>query len=448
MGKILVSVLPAKGHLNPLVAIGLALVEQGHEVIFATDERYREQLQRVGLPLEALPYPAGSVDTTISMFEKPAHWVAQLRRKPPESYFFDHLDLLTEGLMNIIRLQQPDVLLTDLNLYAGSVAAEACNLPYATYCAIVAALNTPDAPPYGLGLDWHPSGHWQRWLWPILNLPVRWILWRHDRLLNPVRRQFGLEPVRGGLLGHSPYLSLVPTTEAYEYPRHDLPRQIMYVGPVTSPQRGEVHDEFPWEWLDNDERPTVYVSMGTIVGGRRVFQEVIEAARGAAWKAVLAVGMGTDSSQFVNVPDNVLIRNFVPQLEVLKRMNAVVSHGGNNTVTEALMHGLPLVVIPFSADQPESAGRIKAAGAGIRMRPGMARRERLKRAIDVILTEPSYREAAQRVQQSYARCNGTETAAALVGLLAATQQPIVRPDGVGPTLAGIDELLEKQATGQ
>ncbi|MCB9435662.1 MAG: glycosyltransferase [Anaerolineales bacterium] len=448
MGKILISALPAKGHLNPLVAIGLALVEQGHEVMFATDERYRAQLQRVGLPLEALPYPDGAVDTTIKMFEKPAHWMAQLRRKPPESYFFDHLDLLTKGLIDTIRRYQPDALLTDLNFYAGSVAAEACNLPYATYCAIVAALNTPDAPPYGLGLDWVPSGHWQRWLWPILNLPVRWILWRHDRLLNPVRRQFGLEPVRGGLLDHSPYLSLVPTTETYEYPRRDLPRQIMYVGPVTSSQRGEVHDDFPWKWFDHDMRPTVYVSMGTIVGGQQVFQEVIEAARGAAWKAVLAVGMGTDVSQFVNVPDNVLIRNFVPQLEVLKRVDAVVSHGGNNTVTETLMHGLPLVVIPFSADQPESAGRIKAAGVGIRMRPGLAQRVRLRRAIEAVLTDPHYQEAAQRVQQSYARCNGTQTAAALVGRLAVTGQPIMRPDGMRPTLVGIAELLEKQATGQ
>lgn len=447
MARILISVLPAKGHINPLVAIGQALLERGHEVVFTTDERYREQLQRAGFDLEALPYPEGVVDVTIKMFEKPARWLSQLQPKPPETYFFDHLELLTEALIAIIQRYQPNALLTDLNFYAGPVAAEACNLPYATYCAIVAALNTPDAPPYGLGSDWYPIGNWRRWLWPLLNIPVRWVLWRHDRLLNNVRRRFGLRAVQGGLLGHSPYLSLVPTTETYEYPRQTLPRQIMYVGPVTSVQRGEVHDDFPWEWFDKDSRPIIYVSMGTIVGGRRVFDAVIKAAQGADWKAILAVGHGIATAQFTHIPDNVLIRNFVPQLEVLKRVDAVVSHGGNNTVTETLLNGLPLLVIPFSADQPESAGRVKASGSGIRLRPGLAYPRRLRQAIEAILTEPRYREAAQRVQHSYAQCQGAQTSAALVEHLALTQQPLYRLEGVGPTLESPSMAIQKIATG-
>ncbi|MCL4256055.1 MAG: hypothetical protein KJ043_20025, partial [Anaerolineae bacterium] len=187
-------------------------------------------------------------------------------------------------------------------------------------------------------------------------------------IVNRVRRQYGLPSVHGTMLAHSPYLALVPTTETYEYPRRAVPKHMMYIGPVTTRERGEVHDDFDWTWLE-DGHPTVYVSMGTIVDGADIFRNAIEAARGANWKMVMAIGREGDVKKYADAPPNVLVRNFVPQLALLDKVQAVVSHGGNNTVTETLLHGLPLVVIPNSADQPESAGRVRASGAGIRMRP-------------------------------------------------------------------------------
>ncbi len=425
MARILISVLPASGHVNPLVAIAQALQRNRHEITVATDVSYREQLARIDLDLLPLPYPPGAVGRLLKAFQKPARWLVQLQPKPAQMYFLDHLDVLTAALIERIQQYRPDVLLSDLNFYAGPIAAEVCGLPYASFCAIVNTLHTPDVPLYGLGSDWHPSGDVRRLLWRVLRLPVGMVWGRYDQVINSVRRDNGLKPVRNGMLQYSPYLGLVPTTEAYAYPRRVVPPQIHYVGPVTSANRGETHDDFPWEWLD-DERPMLYVSMGTIVGGVKVFQAVIELARGAAWKAVLAVGRNTDVGQFADAPENVLVRNFVPQLAVLKRVDAVISHGGNNTVTDTLLHGLPLVVIPFSADQPESAARVKAAGAGIRIRPGLAHGERLRRAIEAVLHDPAYRQAAQSIQASYVACDGAATSARLVGKLAATGKPVYR----------------------
>lgn len=428
MSRILINVLPASGHLNPILAIGQALQQRGHDVAVATATSYHPQLERAGLTPLTLRYPAGAVPIIMQQFQKPARWTSQFQVKPPQMYFFDYLDSLVAQLINIIRGFKPDVLLSDLNSYAGPIAADACQLPYATYCAIVNTYRSDDSPPYGLGSDWYPQNHPMRLLWPALNLPVEFVLWRHDRIINPIRRRYGLPTVRGGMLQHSPYLSMVPTTDAYEYPRQFVSPQIMYVGPVTSPQRGEIHDDFPWSWLD-DERPTLYVSMGTIVGAIRVFHNILDVALGAPWKAIFAIGRGTDKEQFAHAPNNVLIRNFVPQLELLPHVDAVISHGGNNTVSETLLHGIPLLVIPMSADQPESAGRVKASGAGRRLRPGLAEGQRLRKAIDAILFDQRYRQGAEAIMRSYQQTNGAQTAALLVEQLIDAKRPIHRIDG-------------------
>lgn len=442
MATILVSSIPASGHLNPIIAIAQQLLMRGQHVYVATDSSYHPQIERAGLtPLE-LVYPDGAVPYIMQQFQRPARWISQFQRKPPQTYFFDFLDELVDQMIRLIRTIRPDALLTDLNFYAGPIAADATRLPYATYCAIVNTLRSDDAPPYGLGSDWVPPQHPVRLLWPWLNLPVEWVLWRHDRIVNLLRQQYGLPAVKGGMLHHSPFLSMVPTTDAYEYPRRQVPEQIMYIGPVTSARRGEIHDDFPWEWL-NDDRPTVYASMGTIIGAVRIFQAVVDAAaRTNRWKAVLAVGRGTDIQQFQDAPNNILIRNFVPQLELLPYVDAVVSHGGNNTVTETLLHGKPLLVIPMSADQPESAGRVKACGAGLRLRPGLATASRLGDLIERVVFEPQFREAAERVQVSYQQTDGATTAAALVEKLAQHQKPLERQPGTSPTvhLSDVEQL--------
>jgi MGT family glycosyltransferase len=255
-----------------------------------------------------------------------------------------------------------------------------------------------------------------------------------DRLVNRVRRAYGLDTTRGALLAPSPYLTLVPVTEAYEYYRSDLPAQVMYVGPVTTPHRGETHDDFPWDWFDQDDRPTLYVSMGTIVEGDTVFRYVIDLAQHAHWKAVIAIGRNHQPSEYSPHPDNVLIRQFVPQLEILEYVDAVISHGGNNTVTESLMHGLPLVVVPISADQPDSAAHIQASGAGIRLSPWRLTKRKLKMAIDRVLHDPAYRQHAHRIQVSYGRTDGSRTSAKLIKILIETHQPITRPEGMAPTI--------------
>ena len=434
MARILLSVVPASGHVNPMLAIGQALQDTGHTVAFTTAEMYQAQIERAGFIFYPMAYPEGAVESIHDAFRQPARWVSQFSLRAPQSYFFRDLPDLVASIIRAIEDFQPDVLANDGNQYAGPIAADACDMPYSNFFAIANPLLSKDAPPFGLGLKWMPAGHPYRLLWKVLNIPVQGVLLRHDLCVNRVRRRFGLKPRWGNLLAPSPYLTLIATTDAYEYPRSDLEPQVMYVGPVTTAQRGEVLDDFPWEWLAKDERPTFYVSMGTIVRGDKIFRYVIDLARTANWKAVIAVGHNTDPVNFEPLPENVLVRQFVLQLKLMQQVDALVSHGGNNTVSETLLHGLPLVVIPISADQPDSAGHVVACGAGIRLSPWRLTQAKLGEAMQAILNEPTYRQAAQRIQVSYQATDGAKTCAELIGLLAERQKPLFRPQNSSPTI--------------
>jgi UDP:flavonoid glycosyltransferase YjiC (YdhE family) len=111
------------------------------------------------------------------------------------------------------------------------------------------------------------------------------------------------------------------------------------------------------------------------------------------------------------VPPHILFAGHVPQLALLPRMSAVVSHGGHNTVCETLAHGLPLVVTPIRDDQPLIAQQVADAGAGLRLRFGRLRAGELRDAVRAVLGDPAYRTAAVRVRDSFTAAGGAVTAA-------------------------------------
>jgi zeaxanthin glucosyltransferase len=113
----------------------------------------------------------------------------------------------------------------------------------------------------------------------------------------------------------------------------------------------------------------------------------------------------------VDPPDHILVRDRVPMLELLPRLSAVVCHAGMGTVTEALAHGVPLVLAPMRHDQPVLAAQVVAAGAGIEVSFTDATPAELTAALTAILDEPGYRESAGRIRASFAAAGGASAAA-------------------------------------
>jgi MGT family glycosyltransferase len=111
------------------------------------------------------------------------------------------------------------------------------------------------------------------------------------------------------------------------------------------------------------------------------------------------------------VPAHILVSPSVPQLELLARCSAVVTHGGVNTVNECLALGLPMVLAPIRDDQPIVAGRVAAVGAGIQVRFGRVQSAEMAAALRSVLGNPAYRAAARRIGDSFVLAGGASAAA-------------------------------------
>lgn len=146
-----------------------------------------------------------------------------------------------------------------------------------------------------------------------------------------------------------------------------------------------------------DQRPLVYATLGTVVGqipplARRFVAAVFGAMAELEVQCVLTVGRDTDTSMFGPAPDNVRVETFVPHGPLLADAVACVSHGGVNTLLDAMAAGVPQVVLPMhSADGHWNAARLVDLGAGAALSGPALTPTRLAAAVTAVVTDPDTR---------------------------------------------------------
>jgi MGT family glycosyltransferase len=180
-----------------------------------------------------------------------------------------------------------------------------------------------------------------------------------------------------------------------------------FVGPSIDPTtRAEVFD---LEGLGS--QPVVYVALGTVHPmAPAFFRACVAALADADVQCVVSVGRQADLEALGPVPPNFVLRRSVPQLDVLARARAFVTHAGINGVNEGLYHGVPLVLVPQHLEQLLNARAVAARGAGIvldaRVRGGAIAPGALRTAVDTVLTDQGYRAAAAALSSSMRAAGG------------------------------------------
>lgn len=151
-----------------------------------------------------------------------------------------------------------------------------------------------------------------------------------------------------------------------------------YVGSLL---RDDHPDSDVTDWLASSDEPFVYVSFGSFLSARGdILSRVAEALRDLGVRAAIAHG-SSPRSALGPVPKSWLVREFLPQVTLLRHAAATVNHGGNNSVTEALAYRVPLVVLPFSTDQFAGAAAVERSGRGIALDPQAATPQELSEAV-------------------------------------------------------------------
>jgi MGT family glycosyltransferase len=228
-----------------------------------------------------------------------------------------------------------------------------------------------------------------------------------ERFYNEVRADFGLVPidsVHGLVEGDLNLLCDVP-----EYaPVHEAPDHFQYVGPIVWNGDSPMPDWF--DTLDPD-CPTLYFTMGS-TGPIEAFQMAMAAFADSGYQVMMTAGTRVALEALQPAPSGFRVASFAPGDALANRAHVVVCHAGNGTTYQALAAGVPLVTLPFVADQQWNARRQEELGVGLIVRqPSSAA---LREAVDRVMTDPHYREAASDFQERLVHYRGAQTAAAAI----------------------------------
>ncbi len=185
-----------------------------------------------------------------------------------------------------------------------------------------------------------------------------------------------------------------------------------FVGPSIDPD-SRTKADFPFEQLTC--KPLIYISLGTIhTADRDFYQQCFEAFGRFPGQVIVSAG-SADLSALGQIPANFIVRSSVPQLEILRRADLFITHGGMNSVQESLYFGVPMVVLPQQTEQLFNGRIVARAGAGLLLEAGgQVRADHLRAAADRVLGDPAYRETAQRLGDALRAAGGYTRAADLI----------------------------------
>jgi len=392
MERILFCVVPEKGHLNPCIGPAQHLQAAGFEVAFYAPADIRGQLHAAGAFTQIGPRaPQERHDLS-----RGASFAANIRntawlRQWIQTLLVDEAHKLVDGIRQTLRQWRPAVVVIDPLLYAAAIAAELQGLPWA---ALSNSLN------------------------PVLPDTLDSELLRTVRQLAPARDQlfahYGLHADFRGCDVLSPHLTMALTTEMLVGP---APEGVHLVGPALPMDLRGDEPAFPWERLDH-HLPLVYMSLGSqLYYHPDVFAKVIRATHRLPLQLVLSVGELAGTDLLSDATERVIAVSYAPQLALLRRTRVFITHGGANSVMEALACGVPMLLSPLCNDQFHSAHFVEQAGAGRRLDLRRANEAQIARAIQSLIEPGLARDRAAQLAASY-RQDGSGHAARLISELA------------------------------
>jgi UDP:flavonoid glycosyltransferase YjiC (YdhE family) len=391
--RALLTVHPSVGHLHAVVPVARALADAGHEVAVCSAASFRPEVEAFGLP-----HVGAGLDWSMS---DQATWGVFPPMPPPGPEFPDWVVLtladMTAGrmvpdLLEIAGDWCPDLIVREGMEYGGCIAAERLGLRHASVAGnAYAAVDSPE-------IGYFPGNR----------LMVADPLARH-------RERFGLPPDPEVEMPFR-HLHLCFTPSAWDGASAPRPANSRFLRHTSTVQPGA---RLP-EWVERlPDRPTVLASLGTVFNrSPGVLEAIVAALAEEPVNVIVAIGRDQDPGRFGPQPDHVRLEAYVPQPLVLAHCDAFVTHGGFNSVKEALSQGVPMVVVPISADQPYSAERCADLGVGLAIEAGDRSPAAIRDAVRRVLADPGYGNNARAFQAEMMKLPGRDHMVALLEALA------------------------------
>jgi MGT family glycosyltransferase len=372
------------GHVNSTLPLARELVNRGHHVTFATDEKLRPAVEAAGatlLPLPTLGLPDLATATG------PGAGLVELMRL--------QIQTIRDGILEKhLDQARPDAVCYDSMTQSGRVTADKLGIPaialnpsYATnehFSMRSLAAQNPSAMPAG------QIQIFQR--------------------LRDMAAEFAAE--RGGrplqLLGAPPAdLNIVFIPRQFQYEGATFDDRFHFVGPSLGNRDADTDWQPP-----TTNKPLLFISLGTTPFNNNAdfFRKCIQAFTEGPWQVAIAIGSQTSPADLGPIPDNIEVRAFFPQLAVLSHADVFLSHTGMNSTMEALYYGVPIVAVPQQPEQQANARRVDQLGLGRHLSTDITP-EVLRYAVEEVHADTEIRENLTQMSTIVRNSGGAPAAA-------------------------------------
>ncbi|HEY6286206.1 MAG TPA: macrolide family glycosyltransferase, partial [Ktedonobacteraceae bacterium] len=393
LSKVLFFNIPAHGHTYPTLPLVAELVRRGEQVVYYSSPAFRQPIEQVGAMFRNSVTPFLNDETQI---EENMVKVAYMLLQGAESAL--------AVLLQQVREDTPDYIIHDGLCPWGKYIAQIMGVP--SICSMTTFAIPPVTGKNFVRVIKTPGNMRLLFSTPIARMLFegRNQLIPFRNLSNQLHKKYGIaKPQVFDMFTNRAMMNIVYSTKHFQPFIETFDDTFKFVGPSIVTRSDTI--SFPFEALG--ETPAIYISLGTVFNDKADFYRMCyEAFADIGRTVVLSVGKRTNIAALGTAPRNFIVQEFVSQLELLQRIALFVTHGGMNSVSEALYYGVPLVVIPQSADQNLVGQRIEQLGAGKALSSSSVTAQKLHTIAEDILAHPAYQQASAQLGKSFGKPEG------------------------------------------
>ena len=397
MARVLFTTFEGGGHVPPSLLVAHELMARGHDVLVVSDPYNASAAAEKRLPFtpwRRAPRRVAAAQVDDPMDDWKSRWPPAVVRRLCDGVITGPALAYATDVMEIAREFAPDVIVSQELLFGSIMAAEKMSIPVALLTANLWCYPTrTDVPPFGPGFGLAAS-RGDQGRDRVVRGMVRSFFDVGLPALNHARQAIGLPEVRHTLDQLAAVERVIlGVSMAFDFARQDKPAGFVYAGPLyeTPSWAG---DDVPFP---ENGRPNVLISFSTTFQNQRaVLVRCMKAAASLPINAIVTLGPAV-SREGLPVSDNLKVVLQGSHYLIVPKCQAVLCHGGHGTVLRPLRHGVPVVAIPMGRDHADNAARLEWKKAGRRLSERASVR-RIARTLWQVVTEPSYKKGAGRLQ--------------------------------------------------
>jgi len=382
MLKIVFFCIPAHGHTNPTLEVVRELTTRGHQVWYYSYNMMREKIESTG----AVFVSCDDCDMETNLSTKDAARMGKDLALSTRILVDTTLALDDKVCADMERLK-PDCIVADSMAAWGKAVAMKQGIPF------VSSTTTFAFNQHSAKIMKQSFGDFLKMLlfMPEVSKQIK----RLQKKGYPVKNILDI------LQNDNNTHTIVYTSPEFQPCSETFSDRFAFVGPSIRPAVEEIKKT-------GDK--LVYISMGTVNNDRMLlYKNCISALADTGYQVILSVGNLVPVEDFGTLPENISVFSHVDQIAVLQQADVFVSHCGMNSASESLYFGVPLVMLPQTAEQSGVAERVYQLGAGIKL--AKTDEASILYAINTMLTDDNYKQNAMALSESFKQCSGAKGAA-------------------------------------